>query len=79
MRLGVAYYPEYWDEERWATDAELMAAAGINLVRVAEFAWSRLEPKDGEFELGWLERSIATLAERGIATVLCTPSAAAPS
>jgi beta-galactosidase len=78
MYIGVDYYPEYWGEARWARDAELMAAAGINLVRVAEFAWSRLEPKDNEFDFDWLDRVIAVLAERGVATVLCTPSAAPP-
>jgi beta-galactosidase len=78
MRVGVDYYPEYWPEARWAEDAELMKAAGINTVRLAEFAWSRLEPKDGEFDFDWLERVIGVLTERGISTLLCTPTAAPP-
>ena len=37
---GCAYYPEYWGVDRVATDARLMRKAGINLVRLAEFAWT---------------------------------------
>jgi len=44
--FGVDYYPEHWPEERWPEDARLMAQAGVNLVRLAEFAWSRLEPRE---------------------------------
>jgi beta-galactosidase GanA len=44
FHCGVDYYPEHWPEERWALDARLQRAAGINTVRLAEFAWSRLEP-----------------------------------
>ena len=40
MLVGVDYYPEHWPEERWPEDARLMEAAGITLVRLAEFAWS---------------------------------------
>ena len=36
--LGVCYYPEHWPEERWETDALMMVEAGIEIVRVAEFA-----------------------------------------
>jgi beta-galactosidase len=38
--FGVDYYPEHWPEERWPEDARLMAEAGVNVVRLAEFAWS---------------------------------------
>ena len=55
-----------------------MQQAGITLVRMAEFAWSRLEPKDNEFDLDWLERIIALLADHGVSTLLCTPTAAPP-
>lgn len=79
LHLGAAYYPEHWPEERWAEDIRLMRQAGLTVVRMAEFAWSTLEPAEGEFHFGWLERAIELLAEAGIATVLGTPTAAPPA
>ncbi|MHC4252759.1 MAG: beta-galactosidase, partial [Planctomycetota bacterium] len=69
MRLGVDYYPEHWPEERWDEDARLMSEAGLSVVRLAEFAWSRREPREGEFDLDWLERAIEVLGEAGIDVV----------
>jgi beta-galactosidase len=78
VRLGVAYYPEQWPEERWPIDARMMAEAGIGIVRMAEFSWSLLEPQRGEFEFGWLDRAISRMAENGVDIVLGTPTAAPP-
>ena len=78
VRLGVAYYPEQWPEERWPIDAQLMAEAGIGVVRMAEFSWSRLEPQRDAFEYGWLDRAVSLMAENGIDVVLGTPTAAPP-
>ena len=52
--FGVDYYPEHWPEERWPEDVRLMAAAGMNTVRMAEFAWSKMEPPEGVFDFEWL-------------------------
>lgn len=79
MYLGCAWYPEHWDEKRWREDLRLMRDAGMNMVRVAEFAWSRLEPEEGQFDFDWLERSIALAAEYGLETVVGTPTAAPPA
>lgn len=76
--FGVDYYPEHWPEDRWPEDARLMAAAGMNIVRMAEFAWSRLEPQEGVFDFTWLDRAIELLAENGILTILGTPTASPP-
>lgn len=40
MTVGVCYFPEHWPRERWPTDVEEMAGAGIEYVRMGEFAWS---------------------------------------
>lgn len=48
--IGTAYYPEHWPESRWQTDIDMMAAAGIQAVRLAELAWSTMEPSDGVFD-----------------------------
>lgn len=79
MYFGADYYPEHWPEERWAQDARMMQEAGFNVVRMAEFAWTRMEPREGEFHFDWLDRAIALLAEHGIQTVLGTPTAAPPA
>jgi beta-galactosidase len=78
VRLGVAYYPEQWPEERWAVDAGMMAEAGIKVVRMAEFSWSTLEPQRGALEFGWLDRAVSFMSENGIDVVLGTPTAAPP-
>jgi beta-galactosidase len=76
--LGVCYYPEHWDEARWAWDAAKMVEAGISHVRIGEFAWSRMEPEPGQYDLDWLDRAIATLGAAGLKIVLGTPTATPP-
>jgi beta-galactosidase len=76
--FGVDYYPEQWPEERWPVDARLMKEASFNVVRLAEFAWSRMEPDDGQFDFDWLDRAIDILHANGMKVVLGTPTASAP-
>lgn len=78
MKLGCCYYPEHWPEEMWAEDARRMAAMGLSLVRIGEFAWSRIEPEPGTYDWGWLDRAIGTLAGAGLKVILGTPTATPP-
>src|SRR5580692_370495 len=78
LRLGVCYYPEHWNESVWADDARRMRVLGIKQVRIAEFAWSRIEPSPGEYNWGWLDRAIETIAAEGLEVVMCTPTATPP-
>jgi len=77
--LGTAWYPEQWPESRWEADLALMQQAGIHMVRVGEFAWSRMEPSEGKFDLDWLDRAVSAAAKHDIYTVLGTPTAAPPA
>jgi len=77
--LGAAWYPEQWPESQWEPDLELMEAAHIHLVRVGEFAWSTMEPEEGEYKFDWLERAIGLAAKHHICVVLGTPTAAPPA
>ncbi|AXL50492.1 beta-galactosidase [Paraburkholderia caffeinilytica] len=79
MKVGVDYYPEHWDSTIWEEDAQRMQGGGITLVRLAEFAWSRLEPKEGEFDFAWLDAAIDTLGRYGIQVVIGTPTATPPN
>ena len=76
--LGVCYYPEHWPERLWQEDAKKMVDAGLKIVRIGEFAWSRLEPKSGDFHWQWLDRAIEVLGDAGLRIVLGTPTATPP-
>ena len=76
--LGVCYYPEHWPEAWWPEDAARMVDMGIGVVRIGEFAWSRIEPRRGAFDWAWLDRAIAVLADAGLRIVLGTPTACPP-
>src|SRR5947209_690920 len=78
LLLGVDYYPDQTPENLWEEDARLIAEAGLTNVRIAEFAWSLMEPSEGKFDFAWLKRSIDILHKHNIAVILGTPSAAPP-
>jgi beta-galactosidase len=77
--LGTAWYPEAWPESRWPVDLALMQQANIRFVRVAEFAWSRMEPSEGVYDFDWLDKAIDQAAQHNLYTVLGTPSATPPA
>ncbi|HUM04105.1 MAG TPA: beta-galactosidase [Terriglobales bacterium] len=77
--MGTDWYPEQWPEARWEEDLRMMEAADLKVVRIAEFAWSRMEPSDGHFDFDWLDRAIALAAKHHIVSVVGTPTAAPPA
>lgn len=77
--LGAAYYPEDWPLEQIPDDIALMQQAGMNVMRVGEFAWSRLEPQEGQYDFAWLHRVVDALGEADIAVILCTPTCTPPA
>ncbi len=78
FHFGVDYYPEQWNEERWSEDARLMAEAGFNIVRLAEFAWAKMERREGTHNFNWLDRAISILQSHGMRILLGTPTASPP-
>ena len=79
LLLGSAWYPEQWPESRWDADLALMEAAHMRVVRVGEFAWSRMEPAEGQYDLDWLARAIRLAENHHIAVVIGTPTDAPPA
>lgn len=79
LHFGVDYYPEHWERERWDTDAALMQKMGIQMVRMAEFSWHKLQPAEDTFDFGWLDEAIELLGKYGIYTIVGTPTAAPPA
>ena len=79
LLLGAAWYPEQWPEPRWEADLSLMEAAHIHVVRVGEFAWSSLEPHEGDYQLDWLDRAVRAAERHHIAVVIGTPTATPPA
>jgi beta-galactosidase len=75
---GGDYNPEQWPELSWDEDVALMRECGVNLVTVGVFAWSRLEPREGEYDFGWLDRVLDRLHDGGISVALATPTASPP-
>jgi len=79
MKYGVSYYPEHRDEAEMDREIALMKEAGINVVRLSEFAWCRMEPEEGRFCFSWLDQAVRKLREAGIESIICTPTACPPA
>ena len=76
--FGGDYNPEQWDESVWDEDIRLMIEANVSMVTVGVFSWSMLEPREGHFTFGWLDRILGKLHAAGIRVDLATATASPP-
>ncbi|MED2943388.1 beta-galactosidase [Bacillus swezeyi] len=75
---GACFYPELWDESVLEEDIRMMKETGINVVRIGEFAWSKMEPEEGGIDVGFFVNVIKKLYDNQIETVMCTPTPTPP-
>ena len=77
--LGTCYYPEHWPESIWREDLERMLESGIEVVRIAEFAWNKVEPTEGVFTYEFFDKFLDLAEEVGMKVIFCTPTATPPA
>lgn len=77
---GGDYNPEQWlnRPDILEKDLDMLEKSGCNVVSIGMFSWAVLEPEEGVFHLDWLKDIIDRLYQRGISTILATPSGARP-
>ncbi|MDY7085324.1 MAG: beta-galactosidase [Actinomycetota bacterium] len=78
IRFGGDYNPEQWPPHVWREDVALMRSAGVSLVTVGVFSWSRLQPAEDRFDFAWLDEVLDLLHGNGIGVCLATPTASPP-
>lgn len=79
LHLAVDYYPAQWPEWMWESDVERMRDSGISIVRVNEFDWSVLEPKEGQYNFTLLDRTVELLGKYDLKAIIGTPTATPPN
>jgi beta-galactosidase len=79
LTMGVCYYPEHWDESLWENDLDRMLSSGIEVIRVFEFAWSMVEPQEGQFNFSFFDRFLSLATAKGMRVIMCTPTATPPA
>ncbi|MDN4482571.1 beta-galactosidase [Demequina lignilytica] len=75
---GGDYNPEQWPREVWDDDMRLMSRAGVTVATIGVFSWARLEPRDGEYDLAWLDDLMDLLHATGVRADLATATASPP-
>ncbi len=78
ITTGVYYYPEHWDPTQWDRDLKNIAAMGFEFTHFAEFAWAQLEPEEGKYDFGWLDKAVAIAAKYKLKVIMCTSTCTPP-
>ncbi|HEV7185290.1 MAG: beta-galactosidase [Actinomycetales bacterium] len=78
LLFGADYNPDQWEHEVWLEDVRLMRQARVNIVSVAIFSWSQLQPAEDEWSFEWLDDVLDLLQENGISVDLATATASPP-
>ena len=78
---GGDYNPDQWLDypEILAKDLELMQKSKSNTFSIGMFAWSQLEPTEGNYHFEWLDKIMDDIYEMGGNVILATPSGARPA
>lgn len=77
--LGACYYPEHWNRALWTEDLARMLDDGIEVIRIAEFAWNLFEPQEGRFDFSFFDGFLELVETTPMKVIFCTPTATPPA
>jgi beta-galactosidase len=77
--FGASYYPHHYQTCTWEKDLDCMVQAGVNALRVGDFAWVRLQPEASRWEFAWLDNFLDLAHRKGISSLLIPPLRCAPA
>ncbi len=69
ITLGVCYYPEHWPEDMWQADLQEMKRCGIEVIRIAEFAWNKFEPQEGVYTFDFFDHFMQVAEKEGMKVI----------
>lgn len=78
ITLGICYYPEHWEQSMWEEDLKCMKECGIEVIRIAEFAWNKFEPAEGIYTFDFFDGFMELTKKYGMKVIFCTPTATPP-
>lgn len=79
IMLGVAYYPEHYEENKIESDLKIFKENGIEIIRIGEFAWDIFESEEGKFSFGLFDKVFEIAEKLDIKIIFGTPSATPPA
>ena len=77
--FGVAYYDEYMPYERLEKDMQMIKAANMNVIRIAESTWGTMEPRPGTFDFHHIDRVLAAAQKYDLKVIVGLPTYAIPA
>lgn len=81
MIHGGDYNPDQWTDcpDILSEDMRLMKAAHCNEMSVGIFSWTKLEPREGEYNFSFLDKALDDIYNAGGRVMLATPTGARPA
>lgn len=79
MTMGTCYYPEHWEPSLWQEDLRRMKAVGISTIRIGEFAWNFIEPREGDFTYDFFDGFLELCQTEQMQVIFGTPTATPPA
>lgn len=79
MRLGVDYYPHYFEDSNIKNDLENILKLNANCIRIGDFTWQFVEPKEKEYDFSYFKNLVEEAAKKNIEVMVCTPTSTFPA
>ncbi len=79
MRLGVDYYPHYFEDSDIDKELDNILNLNANCIRIGDFTWQYVEPYEKEYDFSYFKNLVEKSKDKGIEVMVCTPTSTFPA
>lgn len=79
MKLGVDYYPHYFEDANIDKELDNILELNANAIRIGDFAWQFIEKTEGSYDFSYFKELVSKAKNRSIDVMICTPTSTFPA